>query len=123
MIDPDAPALEVTGLVKHFPVGGRLLGSASVVHAVEDVSFSLGSGEMLGLVGESGSGKSMTALALLGLVPRPGQVTAGSIWFGGQLANGLYALYQLFGTEGMLQILRGFTEPGEGGEIELQLPN
>ena len=46
-----------------------------------------------------------------------------SFQFGGQLANGLYALYQLFGTEGMLQILRGFTDPGEGGEIELQLPN
>ena len=46
-----------------------------------------------------------------------------SFQFGGHLANGLFALYQLFGTEGMLQILRGFTEPGEGGEIELQLPN
>ena len=34
--------------------------------------------------------------------------------FGGALATGLFALYQLFGTEGMLQIIRGFTEPGEG---------
>ena len=46
-----------------------------------------------------------------------------SFQFGGALANGLFALYQLFGTEGMLQILRGFTEPDKGGEIELQLPN
>jgi hypothetical protein len=38
--------------------------------------------------------------------------------FGGQLATGLFALYQLFGTEGMLQIIRGFTEPVEG-QIEL----
>jgi hypothetical protein len=41
--------------------------------------------------------------------------------FGGALANGLFALYQLFGTEGLLQIIRGFTEPA-GGEVELQLP-
>jgi len=44
-----------------------------------------------------------------------------SFRFGGALANGLFALYQLFGTEGMLQIIRGFTEPTEG-EIELTLP-
>lgn len=43
--------------------------------------------------------------------------------FTGQLANGLYALYQLFGTEGMLQIIRGFTDPETAGkEIELNLP-
>jgi hypothetical protein len=39
--------------------------------------------------------------------------------FDGDLARGLFALYQLFGTEGMLTILRGFTQPGEGGEITL----
>jgi hypothetical protein len=44
-----------------------------------------------------------------------------SFQFGGALANGLFALYQLFGTDGMLQIIRGFTEPTEG-EIELTLP-
>ncbi|MBB4840799.1 MULTISPECIES: hypothetical protein [Sphingomonas] len=42
-----------------------------------------------------------------------------SFQFGGDLAQGLNTLYQLFGTEGMLQILRGFTEPGEG-EVELR---
>jgi hypothetical protein len=40
--------------------------------------------------------------------------------FTGALANGLYALYQLFGTDGMLQIIRGFTDP-VAGEIELNL--
>lgn len=44
-----------------------------------------------------------------------------SFQFGGDLAQGLFTLYQLFGTDGMLQILRGFTEPGEGGEIELRV--
>lgn len=39
--------------------------------------------------------------------------------FGGALATGLYGLYQLFGTDGMLQIIRGFTQPVEG-EVELK---
>ena len=39
--------------------------------------------------------------------------------FDGDLARGLFTLYQLFGTEGMLTILRGFPQPGEGGEITL----
>jgi oligopeptide/dipeptide ABC transporter ATP-binding protein len=49
--------------------------------AVEDVSFKLYTGEVLGVVGESGCGKSMTALALMGLVPEPGVVSEGMIQF------------------------------------------
>jgi hypothetical protein len=45
-----------------------------------------------------------------------------SFRFDGALANGLYALYQLFGTEALLQIIRGFVEPTDSGEIELNLP-
>jgi oligopeptide transport system ATP-binding protein len=56
-------ALEVEGLV----VDGR--GRGGEVQLVRDVSFSLRRGEVLGLVGESGSGKTMTALALLRLIP------------------------------------------------------
>ncbi|HEX5779732.1 MAG TPA: oligopeptide/dipeptide ABC transporter ATP-binding protein, partial [Xanthobacteraceae bacterium] len=56
----------------------------SVLEILSSVSFSIRRGETLGLVGESGSGKSMTALALLGLIPSPGQVTAGNIRFGGR---------------------------------------
>src|SRR5262249_39407697 len=70
----DAPALEVEGLVKHFPVGSRF-GGGAVVHAVEDVSFSLAPGEMLGLVGESGSGKSTVANCVVRLL----EPTAGTI--------------------------------------------
>jgi oligopeptide transport system ATP-binding protein len=70
----NAPALEVEGLVKHFPVGARF-GDGAVVHAVEDVSFSLAPGEMLGLVGESGSGKSTVANCVVRLL----EPTAGTI--------------------------------------------
>jgi len=48
---------------------------------VDDISFHVAQGETLGIVGESGSGKSMTSLALLGLVPRPGFVSGGEILF------------------------------------------
>jgi hypothetical protein len=42
--------------------------------------------------------------------------------FDGALANGLFALYQLFGTEALLQIIRGFTDPTES-EVDLMLPS
>jgi oligopeptide/dipeptide ABC transporter ATP-binding protein len=61
------PILEVDGLVKHFDVGrGR------VVHAVEDVSLSIGPGEVVGLVGESGSGKSTVGNCILRLLEPTG---------------------------------------------------
>ena len=46
------------------------------VVAVNDLSFELRKGEKLGIVGESGSGKSVTSLAIMGLVPTPGRITA-----------------------------------------------
>ena len=46
--------------------------------------LALDEGEVLGIVGESGSGKSITMLALMGLVPYPGQVRATKIRFGGR---------------------------------------
>lgn len=55
-----------------------------IVHAVEDVSFSVDKGETLGIVGESGSGKSVTCYSLLGLIPQPpGRIHSGKAIFDG----------------------------------------
>jgi peptide/nickel transport system permease protein len=54
---------------------------AGILQAVRGVSFSLHTGELLGIVGESGSGKSVTALALLNLLPGNGEVKGGDILF------------------------------------------
>jgi len=48
------------------------------INAVRDVNFDLEAGSKLGFVGESGSGKTTTALALMGMIPRPGKVTSGT---------------------------------------------
>lgn len=63
------PILEARELVKRFPVKSGLLGRArSEVHAVDEVSFAVASGETLGVVGESGCGKSTTARLLVHLL-------------------------------------------------------
>lgn len=54
---------------------------AGEVKAVDHVSFSVHSGEVLGLVGESGSGKTVTGLSILGLVDEPGRIVGGRIRF------------------------------------------
>ncbi len=54
------------------------------IRAVDGVSFALEAGESLAIVGESGSGKSVTALSLLGLVPPPGEIDGGRVWFAGR---------------------------------------
>ncbi|MNY08635.1 Oligopeptide transport ATP-binding protein OppF [compost metagenome] len=52
---------------------------AGVAKAVDDVSFSVNRGEIMGLVGESGSGKSMTGYSIMGLIDAPGKVVDGRI--------------------------------------------
>ena len=71
------PVLDVRDLHVRFP------GDDGVVHAVDGVTFEVAEREIVGIVGESGSGKSMTALAIMGLVPEPGKVTSGEIRFRG----------------------------------------
>ena len=64
------PLLTVQGLTKHFPVRGGLFSQQRTVRAVDDVSFTVGKGETVGIVGESGCGKSTTARLLMHLMPR-----------------------------------------------------
>jgi oligopeptide/dipeptide ABC transporter ATP-binding protein len=69
-------------LVEDLRVGIR--STRGAFDAIEEVGFALAEGEVLGLVGESGCGKSITALAVMGLLPQPvARIDAGSIWFDG----------------------------------------
>jgi dipeptide transport system ATP-binding protein len=70
--------LEIEDLSVAFPSAGGM------VRAVDGVSFSLSAGEFLGVVGESGSGKSLAMLAVMGLVPYPGRVSAARMRFKGR---------------------------------------
>ncbi|WP_107676392.1 ABC transporter ATP-binding protein [Agrobacterium sp. LAD9] len=72
------PTLKVEGLSTHF------FTRAGVIKAVDDVSFSVSRGRVLGLVGESGSGKSVTGFSLMGLVDAPGRIVAGRLLFQGR---------------------------------------
>jgi peptide/nickel transport system ATP-binding protein len=75
------PLLAVENLTKHFPLKGGLLNRTKmVVQAVDDVSFTVASGETLGIVGESGCGKSTTARLLMHLIA----LDSGSIIFNGR---------------------------------------
>lgn len=85
--------LEVNDLHVEFAGGGR------TVHAVRGLSYDIRPGETLGIVGESGSGKSVSALALLGLLPIRGRVSQGHIQFEGRNLVGL--------SEGELRRIRG----------------
>ena len=58
---------------------------AGVVHALRGVDFDLAAGDIVGIVGESGCGKTVTASAVMGIIPSPpGEIVAGEAWFDGQ---------------------------------------
>jgi oligopeptide/dipeptide ABC transporter ATP-binding protein len=71
--------LEIRNLTTAFAT------ESGAITAIEDVGFSLDAGEILGIVGESGSGKSVTALTIMGLLPRPtARILQGSVRFEGE---------------------------------------
>ncbi len=81
MVSPKGPPVLLE--VRDLTVGIRT--EQGVFNAIEDVGFSLREGEALGLVGESGCGKSITALALMGLLPQPvARLLGGEILFDGK---------------------------------------
>ena len=88
---PQQPLLEVRAMSKHFPVRGGFIGKAGVVRAVDDVSFSVDKGEVLGIVGESGCGKSTTARLMIGLIPSD----AGEVTFDGEQVGPVLSLREL----------------------------
>ena len=78
-----APLLEVNHLRVEFPTRrGTLL-------ALDDISFSIAPGEILGVVGESGAGKSLTGAAIIGLLDPPGRIAAGEIKLAGRRIDNL----------------------------------
>lgn len=70
--------LKIEGLKTYF------FTEAGIVKAVDNISFEVKKGESLGLVGESGSGKTVTALSVLQIVPKPGRIVEGKIFFKGE---------------------------------------
>ncbi|WP_158849542.1 dipeptide/oligopeptide/nickel ABC transporter permease/ATP-binding protein [Saccharothrix deserti] len=83
----ESPAPEKTLLsVRHLSIAIPLrsaTGDRALTTVVDDVSFDISPGEVVGLVGESGCGKSVTALSVLGLTPGGGSITGGSCLFAG----------------------------------------
>ena len=75
--------LQVKNLVVEFP------NRHGVLRAIDDISFSIAPGEILGVVGESGAGKSLTGASIIGLLEPPGRVASGEVWLEGQRIDNL----------------------------------
>ncbi|HEX4832311.1 MAG TPA: ABC transporter ATP-binding protein [Trebonia sp.] len=99
----EGPLLATEGLTRHFKIGGAL--SRRVLHAVDDVSITIGEREIVALAGESGSGKS-TVARLLARVYRP---TAGSVTFAGQPLSGIRSRRAALGYSGQVPLV--FQDP------------
>ncbi|MFN3546891.1 MAG: ABC transporter ATP-binding protein [Mesorhizobium sp.] len=77
------PVLSVRNLIVEFPT------RRGVLRAIDDLSFDIAPGEVLGVVGESGAGKSLTGAAIIGLLEPPGRVAGGEIRLSGERIDNL----------------------------------
>jgi peptide/nickel transport system ATP-binding protein len=75
--------LEVKNLVVEFP------NRRGTLRALDDISFSIAPGEILGVVGESGAGKSLTGASIIGLLEPPGRIASGQVLLQGQRIDNL----------------------------------
>lgn len=94
------PIIEIDDLSVHFPV------EEGTLKAIDSVSFSIAERQMFGLIGESGCGKTVTAQALMRLVPKPGQIVGGSINFHSE-TGGIVDLAQLATSGPEIRSIRG----------------
>ncbi|HEX4859090.1 MAG TPA: ABC transporter ATP-binding protein [Usitatibacteraceae bacterium] len=78
-----APLLQVKNLLVEFPT------RRGTLRAVDDISFDIAPGEVLGVVGESGAGKSLTGAAVIGLLEPPGRIAGGEILLNGRRIDNL----------------------------------
>lgn len=85
--------LEIRQLSVEFP------SRRGVLKALDEVSFSIEAGEVVGVVGESGAGKSLTGAAIIGLLEPPGRISGGEIWLEGQRIDQL--------PDDQMRLLRG----------------
>jgi peptide/nickel transport system ATP-binding protein len=103
-------------LIRIRDVSVRFYTYEGVVYAIDDLDLDIRQGETLGIVGETGSGKTMTALAILRLIPYPGRIESGSIVFVDRDLDSEIELLKL--SEDRMRTLRGnkismvFQEPG-----------
>jgi oligopeptide/dipeptide ABC transporter ATP-binding protein len=102
-----SPILTVDNLYKHFSIAG----SAKVVQAINNVSFTIAPGETLGLVGESGSGKTTVGRIIVGLI----EPSAGTIRFDPQKREGV----RQGSTTGKIQLV--FQEPNESLDPRMKI--
>ncbi len=79
------PVLSVQNLKVEFPT------RRGILTAIDDISFDIAKGEVLGVVGESGAGKSVTGLAVIGLIDPPGRIAGGEVLLKGQRIDNLPA--------------------------------
>ena len=77
------PVLSVQNLKVEFPT------RRGILTAIDDISFDIGPGEVLGVVGESGAGKSITGTAVIGLIEPPGRIAGGQVLLRGERIDNL----------------------------------